>query len=1827
MHIFSLGDVSWEIAVDRDTQDVRALEVEQCDCPPGYIGTSCEDCAPGYERSGSGPYLGTCVPRRAPPAPQCSSVGAISVQPSYDGRCQCKQNTVGATCDRCAPGSFQMSPNNPQGCLKCFCSGVTNQCDSSSLRRCTVEIDYARGARDQLEAITKDARSPFRPPTQPQVYDGAINFNGFYEARGQTLYWKMPQKFVGNKISSYGGKLKYVFRFTGSGNLNPDPDVIIRGNDITLHHYNRNPVQADRDNTVEIPILEDRWQRSDGQPATREHLLMALADTDDILIKMSYMSDCSSSSLVSAILDCADQYGPGPQALEVEECQCPIGYVGTSCEDCAPGYSRTGGGLYLGLCEKCECNGHASECDKEYGTCVNCQHNTEGDQCERCKPGFEGDARRGTPYDCQQQIAAKPPCQCYNHSPRGCDSFGRCLLCEHNTEGFHCETCKKGFYGDATRGTPYDCTPCPCPGASDCFLDSSGQVQCRNCPAGFSGRLCDEYAIVKDYIQKGILYYRCAPGYTRSQASGGRDCEPIGRVYPDHITFVPEAEAPLHVQILPPKHLSINEGSRAKWTCKVSEGYKPEQVDLRWTKIGEPDIPSHVRIQGNQLIIDSVRMSDAGQYRCTGSTPKHIATDDASLIVLTPQIASPHTQTPKPIVTPPHQIVDENQQAVFTCLTPGFADCEVEWHFNQVGSPLPPGVYKRGNQVFIPAVQTHHAGDYICTVQHQFGRSESNPGRLEIKKAPLRPMVDPPEHNVEVGDPARFRCWVPGVPDAVLTWRPIHGGALPAGSEQRDGFLNFPRADLAHEGQYICAAHDPSDDPTGSRPVDSEPVRLNIRQPTVSLPPAVQQAPQVDPLFQTVDVGQPAKIRCWVPGDPNARLRWSTHHHRPLPAGATDQEGILTFPSVSEADDGGYICSVSDPQTGGPIHSPVARIHVRRPQKPQIDPPEQTVRRGQPARIRCWVPDSPHSQLTWNRRGGAPLPDGARDDGRGNLYIAQTQSHHVGDYECTATDPQAPDRPPQVSDPGRISLQPPVEEAVETPGQPPRPVATPPILTVKRGEEARFHCDANSPSPAEIHWGYGSDNGPLRGDTVQEGDDVVIPAADDADAGEYICSATNRFGSGRSDPVRLVITDNEEPPTARVEPKVWNGKPGERHQFKCHTTGIPPPQVSWSKNGGNGLPDDVVDLGDGVLEISNARKEHEGDYTCHAVNIVGEASDFGTVNVGPSLTVITTPAGPKIILTVGEPLEVKCEAFGDPDPDVEWLHDPGPERGDLPDDFVPVTISEQFIRHPKIGLGNAGRYTCKGSNQFASVTRDIYIEVVEPSHLATVAILGGTNQWFPVGQEAQLVCAASGSSVVDRLEWTSAGSSNLPAEASDQGEPGLLHFDTFKPSHEGEYECNAYRKDELIASSKVHIYSDANLRPDVVHVEISPPNVRVVNKGDSIVLDCIVHGHSDDFKYSWSLARGGSLIRQLGKESQLTIKSADPTNDYGIYRCEVDNEEGDTVGSAQVAVAVGYESSANAQEAKFDESSEAILTCPVFVVPGATVSWTKQGDDLPTNSEQKDNKLVIENFDDTAAGIYTCTVIYGQSTVEGFVNAKIFVPDTTIKVEMKVSAESVHVGERVWLDCVVVGDANAKIEFSKDGSDKLPSNAQITGCDDLPIHKNVTGNRLIFTEISEENTGKYLCTASTSEGQLIASALLNVEPSKRKRKDLPSRHSTHGSRRVFAVAPAASSSLSPTVAALTQPQLSASLDPQNPLAVSQQRLRRLRQQRRRRIASRRQKLKRFSDHEPAVTQNKGRIQRHHSSFKDSAKYHHYDVKHPSIEQPAKSVFGSWFASN
>lgn len=62
--------------------------------------------------------------------------------------------------------------------------------------------------------------------------------------------------------------------------------------------------------------------------------------------------------------------------------------------------------------------------------------------------------------------------------------------CQDNTEGDNCEKCKDGFYGNPTEGNEDDCKPCPCVFGSRC-IQIAERVVCTDCPEGHTGDLCD----------------------------------------------------------------------------------------------------------------------------------------------------------------------------------------------------------------------------------------------------------------------------------------------------------------------------------------------------------------------------------------------------------------------------------------------------------------------------------------------------------------------------------------------------------------------------------------------------------------------------------------------------------------------------------------------------------------------------------------------------------------------------------------------------------------------------------------------------------------------------------------------------------------------------------------------------------------------------------------------------------------------------------------------------------------------------------------------------------------------------------------------------------------------------------------------------------------------------------------------------------------------------------------------------------------------------------------------------------------------------------------
>lgn len=115
--------------------------------------------------------------------------------------------------------------------------------------------------------------------------------------------------------------------------------------------------------------------------ATREDFLRVLASLETIEIRAShsYSMAYTSISNVAMTVTVRENTSQG-QAIEVEECRCPEGHTGYSCEECAPGYYRDRTAGPNGMCKKCPCSNNEESCIQNLDNRVICS----------CKVGFVG---------------------------------------------------------------------------------------------------------------------------------------------------------------------------------------------------------------------------------------------------------------------------------------------------------------------------------------------------------------------------------------------------------------------------------------------------------------------------------------------------------------------------------------------------------------------------------------------------------------------------------------------------------------------------------------------------------------------------------------------------------------------------------------------------------------------------------------------------------------------------------------------------------------------------------------------------------------------------------------------------------------------------------------------------------------------------------------------------------------------------------------------------------------------------------------------------------------------------------------------------------------------------------------------------------------------------------------------------------------------------------------------------------------------------------------------------------------------------------------------
>ncbi|XP_041319301.1 basement membrane-specific heparan sulfate proteoglycan core protein isoform X7 [Pyrgilauda ruficollis] len=1831
-----LADVTLDVAVPHATGRPPALEVEDCTCPPGYRGASCQDCDTGYTRSSVGLYLGTCEPcqchghasechpdtgvcqgcRDHTEGPQCDKCqpgyygdatrgtpgdcqpcpchgphGDIQVTkicfedtdgqptcsacapghsgrlcerclPGYvgdplrgepcrvpgvpgaqcqcdprgstgegcdaNGQCHCKANVEGPHCATCRPHHFHLSGDEPAGCLPCFCMGIVQHCTSTAYARGTIRTSFAPGDAQGFALVNRQRSTRVSSgfgvqPGHPQPH---LTYERFGELPPDSYYWQLPPPYQGDKVGSYGGRLRYTLTYTpgGQGAPLPDADVQITGNDITLVAYQPD-LTPRTPQAFEIIFREQYWQRPDGQPATREHLLMALADLDEILIRATYSASTAAAAIADVAMDTAVPPQPGlPPAPEVEECRCPPGYHGLSCQDCAPGYTRTGGGLYLGHCELCECNGHSESCHPESGACSGCLHNTAGDFCDQCAPGFYGDATAGTPEDCQ-------PCACplpypENQYSRTCESLGgggyRCTACEPGYTGQYCERCASGYTGDPTvRGQ--GCVPAGPPPALAVRVHpvrtavpqgSAVTLRChatgdpplyyhwvredgRPLPEGAQSRRQGEELHFPSIQPSEAGVYVCSCRNLRH--SNTSRAEVIVTETPDK---------PITVTVEEKRVQRVQPGADVTFVCTAKS--KSPAYTLVWTRQNHGTLPAGAVDFNGILTLRNVRPQDAGVYVCTGSNMLDMDQGTATLYV---QAAS-KTQmfygpvefmeghrpagtasAPTATVEPAQLSVAPGQPAEFRCVVTGSPQPTLEWLARVPAGALPPQAVVQGGTLRFAAVEPADAGHYECRARSSAGQHTAR-AFLHVQGAGTpQVQVSPERTEVQEGSTVRLYCRVSGTPTATITWEK-QGSTLPPQSRAEHGdiaTLVIPAVTAADGGIYLCV---------GTSAAGTARAAIEV-----AVVPGVAPPVRIESSSPSVTEGQTLDLDCVVAGPSSATVTWYKRGGS-LPAAHQVSGSRLRVPHVTAADSGEYVCRASlgtavreasvivtvVAASGSSYGPPASGVPVR------IEASSSTVAEGQTLDLNCIVAGQGQATVTWYKRGGT-LPAKHQVSGS-RLRLLQVTAADSGEYVCRVTS-GATTKETSIM----VTIQPSSAGAYSPGSTTPLRIESSSLSSpVTEGQTLDLNCVIASPAQATVTW-Y-KRGGTLPAKHQVSGSRLRLLQVTAADSGEYVCRVTS---GATTKEISIVVTIQPSSastypigvtPPVRIESSSSSVAEGQTLDLNCIVAGQGQATVTWYKRGGN-LPAKhqvsgtrlripqvtAADSGEYVCRVTSGSVTHE---TSLIVTIQTGAGSSYAVGVTPPVRIETSSAA----VTEGQTLDLNCMVAGQGHPQVTWYR----RGGALPPNSQ---VSGTRLRLAQVAVADSGEYVCRVT--LGTVTQEASVIVTVPSS-ADSYYTSGISQPLRIeslssaiaeGQTLDLNCVVAGSGPTT-VTWYKRGGS-LPVGHQVSGT--RLRIPQVTAADSGEYVCRVTSGGITQETSLIVTIDDGDnpsrstgITPPI-HIESSASSV---TEGQTLDLDCVVAGQGQAtitwYKHGGALPAKHQISGSRLRLSQLSVA------DSGEYVCRADTGSVSREAIVSVTVTSRDSSSYRLQSPiiSIDPHSMAVApgedaTFKCRVHDGArpvNITWRMgPGQHLQDNVKISANGSVISITGAHVGnqGAYHCVASNRFGVASSVVNL-VVQGAPTVSV-MPPGPVTVKEGKSLSLECLGRGEPRPLVRWSRLGSRQKVEHQTLLHMDSQAI--------LQLSPAKAEHAGTYVCTAHSALGSAQARVDVSVESAQR----------------------------------------------------------------------------------------------------------------------------------
>ncbi|XP_050933598.1 neuronal cell adhesion molecule a isoform X3 [Lates calcarifer] len=599
-------------------------------------------------------------------------------------------------------------------------------------------------------------------------------------------------------------------------------------------------------------------------------------------------------------------------------------------------------------------------------------------------------------------------------------------------------------------------------------------------------------------------------------------------------------------------------------------------------------------------------------------------------------------------------------------------------------------------------------------------------------------------------------------------------------------------------------------------PLDPKVLEGLPQPPTITL-----QSPK-DYIF---DPRENIVIHCEAKGKPSPSFSWTrngTHFDVEKDSKVLMKPGSGTLVidisgEKAEAYEGTYQCTAHN-EHGTAVSNSIVIRQSRSPLWSKERNEAITVQVGAFLVLQCRPPAGlPPPVIFWmdNNFQRLPLDKRVSQALNGDLYFSNVLPEDTrSDYICYARFPHT--QTIQQKQPISVTVLNNSPEGERRPGfmLPLGPTSTKMVL---RGDTLELECIAEGLPTPEISWT--KDGGELPSSRMSFHNfkkTLKISDVNEADAGDYRCTATNNLGIAH----HIIKVTVKAAPFWVSAPRNLILAPNETGILTCRVNGEPKPKISWFVNGvpienvpeehGRKVEDDTVIL-------SNVQSGSSAVYQCNASNEFGYLLANAFVNVLAEPPRVLTPPNQVYQVITNSPALLHCSSFGSPIPTITWFKD---SQTAIKDGDSYVIHENGTLEISVAQLLNSGKYTCIATNNLGIKENHVFLEVKEPTRILKQPEYKVVQR----GMSAMFECKVKHDpSLIPTMTWLK-DNGELPDDERFEVDTDSLTIKDVTDVDEGTYTCIMNTTLDQDSASAMLTVVEATPTPAIVYEKPDPPS-------------------------------------------------------------------------------------------------------------------------------------------------------------------------------------------------------------------------------------------------------------------------------------------------------------------------------------------------------------------------------------------------------------------